>query len=92
MHFVDDCSELVSIVDPLAIEGSLFWGKKPGDALALFLPGELMVGPVQFLWITGAWALRVATGHPPLDETTTANEAHLAHPFLHFTVLLCVRL
>jgi len=29
VHFVDDCSELVSIVDPLAVESSLFGGKKP---------------------------------------------------------------
>ena len=29
VHFLYDGSELASIVDPLAVEGSLFGGKKP---------------------------------------------------------------
>jgi len=75
VHLRDDLVEGSAILDPFAIDLSDLWGDEPAKSLALFLPGQLEVGPMAFGSVFMATAVWVATSHPAFGNAPGTDEA-----------------
>ena len=86
MHLGDDLVEGASVVDPFCVELGDVWGDEAADCLALFLPGELVVGAMALGRVFVAPAVGITTSQPTLIEGTCVVNDNYTFPSTTITL------
>src|ERR1700758_2619874 len=73
----DEVAEAALVVEPGLVVGELVVGQDPGEGLAVYLAGPLVVGAVQLGRVGVAAAAGVAAAGHPLGEGAGQDEAGL---------------
>jgi hypothetical protein len=86
LHLLEQGVELATVGDPFLVKPGVFRREVPANGPAPFLPGELVVGPVELGRIAAAAAVGLTAGHPSLGEAPLADEAHVTDAGLDASV------